>query len=221
MDIRQIVEETLARQSEPLNNDDRADQALALARCFRAMSGIDPAPDQDGPKTSAADMMSQFMHWAQRDGWDFDAALATARMNFEAEICHLCQGTAQEDGICAECSEKQQTSPKIDIPTVKMIIEASRLVSIDELDHDDKSDGKDLVQGIYVVEVGQGTYESQVETALDVFHRSVPVSCLEHYDFNVRSMTSQDEARDDIIEVEPFDLAEAMKGALQRGSQEI
>jgi hypothetical protein len=92
----------------------------------------------------------------------------------------------------------------------KMIVEATRLVPISALDHDDKQDGRDLVQGTYVVEVDEGSHDSQVEAALDIFHSSVPVACLEHYDFDVRKATPEDEGRDDLIEVEPFDLGQSM-----------
>jgi hypothetical protein len=108
--------------------------------------------------------------------------------------------------VSIAASLSSMAPPKKEDPmTSKIIIEATRLVPIEDLHHDDTKDGKDLVQGTYVVEVGRGSYEAQVEAALDTFHSSVPVSCLEYYSFDVRKFTSEDESRDDIIKVEPFD----------------
>jgi hypothetical protein len=94
--------------------------------------------------------------------------------------------------------------------STKIIIEATRLVAIEELDYDDRRDGKDLVQGVYVVDVEEDSQDPE-EKALDIFHSSVPVACLEHYNFEARRPTPEDDARTDLIEVKPFDPDEYIR----------
>lgn len=99
--------------------------------------------------------------------------------------------------------------------STKFIIEATRLVAIEELDFDDRQDDKDLVQGVYILEVDEDNPDPE-DKALDIFHSSVPVACLEHYKFDVRRPTPEDEARSDLIEVKPFDPVEYMRSLNKR-----
>jgi hypothetical protein len=92
-----------AQSNAPRTNEARADEGVILAECFGLMSGVDPSPSMDGPVTASADMLAQIMHWARRDGWDFDAALQTATSNFQAEVCRVCGGTSEDAGICHDC----------------------------------------------------------------------------------------------------------------------
>jgi hypothetical protein len=59
-------------------NTDRAAWAAAALQEFQRITGTD---DED----SVADLLCDLMHWCDRDDVDFDAALSSARMHYEAE----------------------------------------------------------------------------------------------------------------------------------------
>ena len=59
-------------------NDDRGEWAAAALRHFQCTTGSDY---DDAP----CDLICDLMHWCDRNGFDFDDALRTARMHYEAE----------------------------------------------------------------------------------------------------------------------------------------
>lgn len=59
-------------------NDDRARWAAAALRRFQSETGTD-SEDMLG------DLLCDLMHWSDRSGLGFEAALSTARMHYEAE----------------------------------------------------------------------------------------------------------------------------------------
>lgn len=66
-------------------NASRVREADALVMMFHAMTGVDPAPDADGPDTALGDMLAHLMHWAEAKGIDFDDCLRSGRMHYDAE----------------------------------------------------------------------------------------------------------------------------------------
>ena len=61
-----------------ITNLDRANWADKAIRAFREQTGCDQ-------EDSLVDILCDLMHWANVRNFDFDAALATARMHYEAE----------------------------------------------------------------------------------------------------------------------------------------
>jgi hypothetical protein len=59
-------------------NDDRAKWAQAALRAFRKATGADA-------EEALGDLLTDLMHWSDRNNFDFDAALDRARMHYEAE----------------------------------------------------------------------------------------------------------------------------------------
>ena len=59
-------------------NDDRAAWAAAALRHFQCTTGTD---DED----ALVDLLGDLLHWCDRNTFDFEAALACARMHYEAE----------------------------------------------------------------------------------------------------------------------------------------
>jgi hypothetical protein len=59
-------------------NDDRAKWAQAALRAFRRATGADA-------EEALGDLLSDLMHWSDRNNFDFDAAFDRARMHYEAE----------------------------------------------------------------------------------------------------------------------------------------
>ena len=59
-------------------NDDRAQWAEAALRCFQREIGADD-------DTALGDLLCDLMHWCDRNDFDLDAALSTARAHDEAE----------------------------------------------------------------------------------------------------------------------------------------
>ena len=62
-------------------NTDRAESAQRTLEFFSSITELEEEPDQD----VIADMLTNFMHWCQQEGVDFNAALHTATFNYEAE----------------------------------------------------------------------------------------------------------------------------------------
>ena len=60
-------------------NDDRAEWAGAALRHFQCTTGTDY-------EDTLTDLLGDLMHWADRNGVDFNDELARARMHYEAEI---------------------------------------------------------------------------------------------------------------------------------------
>lgn len=60
-------------------NGNRAAWAAHAIEAFQAMTGTDPAD-------AMVDLLADLMHLAGAEGADFEAALATARMHYDAEI---------------------------------------------------------------------------------------------------------------------------------------
>ena len=63
-------------------NDARADWAGAALSAFMQETGTD---EED----ALGDLLADLMHWADRNGYEFDAALDRARGHYEAEIIAL------------------------------------------------------------------------------------------------------------------------------------
>jgi hypothetical protein len=59
-------------------NDERAQWAAAALCCFQEETGSDD-------ETALGDLLCDLIHWCDRNNFDFDAVLATARMHYEAE----------------------------------------------------------------------------------------------------------------------------------------
>jgi hypothetical protein len=59
-------------------NDDRAKWAQAALRAFRKATGADE-------EEALGDLLSDLMHWSDRNNFDFEAALDRARMHYDAE----------------------------------------------------------------------------------------------------------------------------------------
>ena len=59
-------------------NGDRAKWAQAALRTFRKATGADA-------EEALGDLITDLMHWSDRSGFDFDAALERARTHYEAE----------------------------------------------------------------------------------------------------------------------------------------
>jgi hypothetical protein len=68
--------------ADPEKNDDRAVWAAAALNEFRRITGTE---DED----ALGDLLCDLMHWSDRNGCDFDAALSRARMHYEAETTPL------------------------------------------------------------------------------------------------------------------------------------
>lgn len=60
------------------NLNDRAEWAAAALRHFQCTTGTDY-------EDALGDLLCDLMHWSDRDNFDFEAALARARMHYEAE----------------------------------------------------------------------------------------------------------------------------------------
>lgn len=68
------------------------------------------------------------------------------------------------------------------VPT-NLFVHVEALLAVDQLDFEDKS-----VSGIYVVLVDPGTpVKALANAALDGFHSSIPISCLDHFKIEVRT----------------------------------
>jgi hypothetical protein len=59
-------------------NDDRASWAGKAIKAFQAETGTD---DED----ALSDLLADLMHWADRNNYDFEAAVERARGHYEAE----------------------------------------------------------------------------------------------------------------------------------------
>lgn len=59
-------------------NDERARWAASALRAFRRATGADA-------EEALSDLLSDLMHWSDRNVFDFEAALDRARMHYEAE----------------------------------------------------------------------------------------------------------------------------------------
>lgn len=68
---------TLPPDPENMNGD-RAKWAQAALRTFRKATGADA-------EEALGDLITDLMHWSDRSGFDFDAALERARTHYEAE----------------------------------------------------------------------------------------------------------------------------------------
>ena len=68
--------------TEP-TNDDRAMWAREAMNAFARATDMDTAGEDD--QSIAGDLLANLMHLAHLDGFDFEAALATARMHFDEE----------------------------------------------------------------------------------------------------------------------------------------
>lgn len=70
-----------------------AERGQSVLHSYRVKhESYDRRPPESGDYAVAAcDLLADLMHWANRDGYDFDALVSTARMHFEAE-------TGGEDG---------------------------------------------------------------------------------------------------------------------------
>lgn len=80
-----------------------------------------------------------------------------------------------------------------DAPRV-MIVEVGCLVDFDDLDPDDlDAEGNCAVDGAWRVSL-PGPCPDPTEAALDLFHRSVPIACLEDFQITVRAETAVDRA---------------------------
>lgn len=63
-------------------NDDRAEWAGTALNAFQRLTGTD---DED----ALGDLLCDLMHWCDRNGCEFDAALSRARMHYYAETTSL------------------------------------------------------------------------------------------------------------------------------------
>jgi len=63
-------------------NDNRATWAGAALKRFQSITGTD---DED----ALSDLLGDLMHWSDRNNFDFDAAMAHARMHYKAETAAL------------------------------------------------------------------------------------------------------------------------------------
>jgi hypothetical protein len=59
-------------------NDDRAEWAAAALRHFQCTTGTDY-------DDAIVDLLSDLMHWCDRNELDFEASMSIARMHYEAE----------------------------------------------------------------------------------------------------------------------------------------
>ena len=69
-------------------NTERAQWTDAPMRCFQRETGTD---DED----ALSDLLCDLMHWCDRNDSDFDAALSTAQMHYEAETAPAPSDEAQ------------------------------------------------------------------------------------------------------------------------------
>ena len=67
-------------------NAHRVREADALVTLFHGMTGVNPAPDADGPDTALGDMLAHLMHWADAKGADFDECLRLGRGHHRDEV---------------------------------------------------------------------------------------------------------------------------------------
>jgi len=80
----ETVAATIVGTAQPLPpdpekmNDDRTEWAAAALRQFKRATGCDY-------EDSLGDLLSDLMHWADRNNFDFEAALCRARGHYEAE----------------------------------------------------------------------------------------------------------------------------------------
>lgn len=65
-------------------NDDRADWAQTALDAFARETRMDTAPEE--PPTIMQDLLTDLMHLADREGYDFDNILRMARGNWEEEV---------------------------------------------------------------------------------------------------------------------------------------
>jgi hypothetical protein len=68
--------DTLPPDPEGLN-DNRVHWAAAAFQCFQDETGADDE--------ALGDLLCDLMHWCDRSSSDFEAALSTARMHYDAE----------------------------------------------------------------------------------------------------------------------------------------
>lgn len=91
-------------------NEDRAEWAEQALATFMKRTGTDR-------EDALCDLLADLMHWADRNGGDFDSQLDRARMHYEAETtgddepesgqCRLCDDpTEDSSGLCADCQER-------------------------------------------------------------------------------------------------------------------
>lgn len=100
--------------------------------------------------------------------------------------------------------------------TRTMIVEVSCLVGFDALDEDDRTeDGLCAVDGSYGLTMTDVPADAAVSDligrALDHFHRTVPIACLDDFHILARPVTADDEAGSlmDIGQISFADHAEA------------
>jgi hypothetical protein len=65
-------------------NDDRSAWAGSALALFMHVTGTEEAD-------ALGDLLADLMHWADRKGYDFDAALHCARSHYEAETAEECR----------------------------------------------------------------------------------------------------------------------------------
>lgn len=62
-------------------NDDRADRIPPTLQAYATARG-----DADDEESDLSDVLTDLMHYAKREGYDFPALLTTAEMNFTEEV---------------------------------------------------------------------------------------------------------------------------------------
>jgi hypothetical protein len=81
----------------------------------------------------------------------------------------------------------------------RMIVEVAGLCDVDEMDAEDRdTEGNCAIDGAYRI-VLAGSFaerEDLVDAVLDVFHASVPISCLDDFDILVRAERPEDAGTD-------------------------
>jgi len=65
------------------DNQERADWAKRALITFAADTGLDM---EEEPETAISDLLADLMHLARQMGLDWDQAMETATMNYDAEV---------------------------------------------------------------------------------------------------------------------------------------
>ena len=81
---REMIDCVLDRTER--TNAHRVREADALLRAFHGMTGVDPAPDADGPDTALSDLLAHLMHWADAKGISFDECLHLGQGHYRDEV---------------------------------------------------------------------------------------------------------------------------------------
>lgn len=92
--LLQLAQKAKAQPYAERTNDDRVAEFSLQLDLFHALTGVDHAPDADGPETAVSDLLAHAMHYCAAHGLDFQACVDRGTGHFTAEAaegrgCHV------------------------------------------------------------------------------------------------------------------------------------